>query len=107
MRSRLCRVCRGWHEPSNWPVACLADPVERSAFPTPMVNVDGMEPVRSMVDGLMYDSKSALRRTYKQHGMVEVGNEPIKAPEPIKPKSNPEAVVRAMKRAGVWDQLSD
>jgi hypothetical protein len=29
-----------------------------------------------MLDGKLYDSKSELRKTYKQAGVVEVGNDP-------------------------------
>lgn len=33
--------------------------------------------IESMVDGRVYDSKSALRRSYKQHGVIEKGNDRI------------------------------
>jgi hypothetical protein len=73
-----------------------------------MMNLDTIGGgVRSMVDGLWYESKSALRKTYRAAGVVEVGNEEQKMPAPVQPKSNPEAVVNAMKRTGLWDQLSD
>lgn len=109
-RERLCRVCRDWHDtdkpiPHNCrPEANLA----RADFPVPMMNLDTIPGgVQSMVDGLWYESKSTLRKSYRAAGVVEVGNEPIKPPPPLKPKSNPEAVVGAMKRTGLWDQLSD
>jgi hypothetical protein len=40
-----------------------------------MVIRDGMDAVQSMLDGQMYESKSSLRRTYRQAGVVEVGND--------------------------------
>lgn len=43
---------------------------------TPMVIRDGMPAVRSQLDGRMYESKSSLRRTYKEGGVEEVGNDP-------------------------------
>lgn len=56
----------------------------------PMVIRDGMDPVQSMLDGKMYDSKSKLRKTYKEGGVVEVGNDPsILDPKP-RPKRKPD-----------------
>jgi hypothetical protein len=46
----------------------------RSGLPTPMIISDGTE-VRSMGDGKIYTSKSALRRSYKEQGFVELGND--------------------------------
>lgn len=37
----------------------------------------GTKGVRNQADGKTYDSKSELRKSYKAHGVVEVGNEPI------------------------------
>ena len=42
----------------------------------------GMAGVRNEVDGKHYDSKSELRKSYKDHGVIEVGNEPL----PTKPR---------------------
>jgi hypothetical protein len=49
-----------------------------------MVISDVMDPVQSQLDGKMYDSKARLRRTYKEGGVVELGNDaPLtKAPPP-------------------------
>lgn len=38
--------------------------------------------IESMVDGKVYDSKSALRRSYKQHGVIEKGNDRIPRARP-------------------------
>jgi len=44
---------------------------------------DIMDPARHMCDGKLYDSKSEFRRITKQHGCVEVGNDPsIMNPKP-------------------------
>ena len=108
MRQRLCKVCRGWHETDAWPAECFKPAkVARSGFPTPMFNADAMPAVKSMLDGLYYDSKSALRATYKAAGVIEVGNEEQKCAPTAKPQSNKPAVVQALKKSGVWDQLSD
>jgi hypothetical protein len=52
--------------------------IARSDLPCPRIMSDHMEPVQSMLDGKMYDSKSALRATYRQAGCVEVGNDPAR-----------------------------
>lgn len=111
-RERLCKVCREWHNPEEWPAECMPEPRRnRSAFPLPMMNLDNMDAVQSQADGLWYDSKSALRRAYRDQGMIEVGNEPI-PDKPLKAKSGDDkaaeaAAVNALKRSGVWDELSD
>lgn len=73
-----------------------------SDLPRPMVISDHMDTVKSMVDGQMYDSKSALRRTYREGGYIEVGNEelkPFRRPEPDA-KAIRDSVSRAMTQAG-------
>lgn len=73
----------------------------------PMLALDTMEPVQSMLDGKMYDSKAALRATYRAAGVTEVGNDPsIMDPKPFeKPKPDrkkiKEAVGRAFSQAGL------
>lgn len=78
----------------------------RSHLPGPMLIRDDMEPVRSMLDGRMYDSKAKLRATYRSAGVVEVGND-VKLTPPPKPRTRVnrkeiEATVgRAFSRAGL------
>ena len=48
---------------------------KRSHLPTPMVISDTVDGVQSMLDGKTYTSKAALRQTYKQAGVVELGND--------------------------------
>lgn len=49
---------------------------KRGNHPAPrLMSADTMEPTRSMLDGKMYTSKSQLRRTYKEAGVTEVGND--------------------------------
>ena len=89
------------HEVANWPdnhVQPLA---------APMVIRDGMEPTQSMLDGKLYDSKRALRATYRPSGnkegkyFTEVGNDPsILNPKPfVKPKPDRMKVKAAVHRA--------
>lgn len=57
--------------------------VSRSNFPSPYVVSDALPDLRSMADGKIYDSKSAMRREYKRRGLIELGNDaPTHTPEP-------------------------
>ena len=61
-------------------------PPERSELASPGLIRDHIEPFQSMADGKLYDSKSAYRRTLKEKGLVELGNDaPLKStPKPVK-----------------------
>lgn len=79
----------------------------KSDLPAPMLIADTMDPVRSQLDGKYYDSKAALRSTYKAAGVVEVGNDssvldpkPFKKPKP-KREDIKAAVGKAFSRAGL------
>lgn len=66
----------------------------------PYIATDGMDPIRSMADGKMYDSKSAYRRELKARGCVELGNDRQERAEP-KPVGNLHAdIAQAMKQHG-------
>jgi len=104
-RQRFCKVCGGWHRlDAPWPDACWRVPEHaRSHLAAPMIIGDGMTPVRSMLDGKIYDSKRALRATYKAAGVTEVGNDvaltrPRRRPDRKGVKA---AVSRAFSRAGL------
>ncbi len=106
-RQRFCRCCEGWHDPENWPHNCSVVNWNRSDLSAPMLICDTMEPVQSMLDGKMYDSKHRLRQTYKDAGVVEVGNDssvinpkPFKKPKP-KREEIKAAVGKAFSRAGL------
>lgn len=108
MTERLCRVCREWHDVEEWPEGCFRVPtVNRSELSAPMLALDTMKPVQSMLDGKMYDSKSKLRATYKQAGMVEVGNDSsVTDPKPpktqkVKREDVKASVGKAFSRAGL------
>lgn len=77
-------------------------PVKRSALSAPMVVSDQIE-VKSMVNGEMYTSKRALRRSYRERGYIEVGNEEQRIPKKPKPdrKRIREAVGKAFARVGI------
>lgn len=76
------RVAMTWREPDE--MAAIRAQREERAFlrrlnqgelACPAVISDTMRPVQSMLDGQMYDSKSRLRRTYREGGVEEVGND--------------------------------
>jgi hypothetical protein len=77
----------------------------RSRHVCPAVIGDGMAPVQSMLDGRFYDSKAALRATYKAAGVTEVGNDPAicrKRPKPAPDRGAiRDAVGQAFLRAGL------
>jgi hypothetical protein len=101
LRYKLCALCGDMHAVDDWPdnhVQPLA---------APMVIRDGMDPVQSMLDGKLYDSKRALRATYRPSGnregkyYSEVGNDPsVLSPKPyVKPKPDRKAIKAAVGKA--------
>lgn len=75
------------------------EPDLMSDLPCPQIMGDNMQPVQSMLDGRMYDSKSALRRTYKAAGVVEVGNDAARFKPRAKPKIERREVKETLERA--------
>ena len=98
MAQRFCKVCKGWHDLDEpWPVECRKVYLDRRGLVSaPMVIQDGIE-VTSMVDGKSYTSKSALRRSYREQGYVEVGDQ--KLPPPVKPKRDRAGIRNSLKKA--------
>lgn len=72
---------------------------QRSSLPCPRLASDHMAPVQSMLDGRLYDSKSALRATYRAAGVTEVGNDPARLRPRQKPKTNEKAVRDTVEKA--------
>lgn len=72
---------------------------KRSHLPCPRIAIDSIEPVQSMLDGKFYDSKSALRATYKAAGVVEIGNDPSRLKPRQKPKIDRKSVKTSIERA--------
>lgn len=64
---------------------------------------DTMDPVVNHADGMVYESKSAFRKTMKQHGCIEFGNE--------MPKPNPTPITKGLRETiekthAIMSQLS-
>lgn len=77
-----------------------------SDLAAPRIIRDVVEPFQSMADGRLYDSKSAYRRTLKERGLVELGNDaPIQPPTPKADTSRREVLHRQL--ADVSDKQAD
>jgi hypothetical protein len=73
-RSRYCKACQGWHNLEQaWPAECAGHFGQVNA--APMIRTDGMDPVKSMADGRVYDSRSAYYRSVKNAGCEIVGDD--------------------------------
>src|SRR4051812_26340000 len=70
-----------------------------SGLSCPMLIRDGMDALRGMHDGKFYESKSALRASYKAAGMIELGSDaPTTAPTPQRPKVTREEIAEAYQK---------
>jgi len=74
----------------------LAAPLHASGE-APMIRTDGMDAVRSMADGKMYDSRSRYYESVKRAGCEIIGNE--RAPFEKRPQFSPSPVGPDIKRA--------
>ncbi len=100
MTQRLCKICGDWHPLDDWPAACVPPGRPAPAFPIPMINTDTLRtPLQSMATGNWHTSKAAMRREYRDHGFVEIGNEKTR-PKQAKIDSQAEAVA-ALKKHGL------
>jgi hypothetical protein len=87
-----------WSKPlAVEPRRCERGP--RSSLPFPMVLSDTMEPVQSQLDGRIYDSKSAIRATYKNAGVIEVGTDSARFKKPKKKRPDRQAIRDSIERA--------
>lgn len=67
----------------------------RSELPTPMVISDHCE-VKSMLDGKIYTSKRGLEKSYREGGVICIGNEKQTPRAPAKPECTIEDVAQAV-----------
>lgn len=72
---------------------------KRSDLPCPRIASDIMEPVQSQVDGKIYDSKSAIRASYRATGHEEVGNDPARLRKFVRPKTDRRKIKETVERA--------
>lgn len=101
MRSRWCRACKQFHALDQpWPAACADHFASREAasdLAAPMLVRDGMDAVRSMADGKIYDSKSAYYGSVRRAGCEIVGDD-IAGFGP-RPEYRPQGVGQDIKRS--------
>ena len=98
------RVSMTWLEPAEYArrravyeEAVFQAGSNQGQLACPMLIRDGMDAVKSMTNGRIYDSKSSLRREYARAGVIEVGNDvPTRQPE----KTRHEKDAAARKRRG-------
>ncbi len=106
-RERLCKVCGGWHDLDEpWPSECYPRKRDMRTGPTPYIISDTMDGVQSQLDGKIYESKSALRKTYREAGVIELGNDAPVTPKP-KPIPDRAAIETALKHAAQKTGLLD
>lgn len=105
-RGKYCTLCQTIHEQEPNYERCPKEGQSKfSDLASPMVIMDTMPAVQSMVDGKMYTSKAALRATYKPSGnaegkeYVEVGNDPARLRPFKRKKPDTKANVEAIKKA--------
>lgn len=98
VRERICKVCNGFHAVEAWPSACFGHWSfgKRSDLAAPQIIKDCIEPIRSMADGRMYDSRSKYLRSVRAAGCDVVGNDTLPAFQPEEPKGVEEDVKRAI-----------
>ena len=71
----------------------------RSGIACPMLIRDQMDALQGMHDGKFYESKSELRRSYKEGGFVELGNDAPTTPKaPERPGGFKDDVQAAYKK---------
>jgi hypothetical protein len=74
----------------------------RSGLAAPMLQRDEMPVLQGQHDGRMYDSKAALRASYKDHEsrtgqrLIEIGNEKFTGTAPAKPKITKAEIAKAV-----------
>jgi hypothetical protein len=102
-------VSRAWVRADEWQQrqwaredAAFARRANQGELSAPMVIGDTMKrDLQSQVTGRIHDSKSALRREYREHGVVEIGNDVPKGRGPgyKRPEAEAKLTREALNRA--------
>ena len=88
-------------------------PDNRSDLPAPMVIRDEMDPLQGQHNGEIFTSKRKMRQSYRDHGVVEVGNDSSvldpKPRKPVRPDRGEirEAVNRAVSQTNLTSRKQD
>ena len=91
---RKCKVCGDFHDVDNWPDNHREGIPDNRNYDlaAPAVISDNLDYVQGQHDGKHYTSKRALRQSYREQGLTEVGNE---SPILEKPKVDHRAAAKA------------
>lgn len=75
-RFRICKLCGDLHDVDNWPDNHREwSPDNRSELAAPMIIRDEQPPLMGMHNGQIFTSKRAMRQSYRDHGVIEVGDD--------------------------------
>lgn len=98
-RAVSCKVCGKLHEryPNYEPCDKDVRP-QRSDLPTPLLNLDTMEPTQHPVTGEYLTSKSQFRKITKAHGREEIGDQTHIRPEPKVDKITKDEIMQAVNK---------
>lgn len=96
LRYRVCPDCGDMHDKYDWPGNHR---LPGEVLQAPSVVSDTMDAVQSQGNGKFYDSKSELRKHYRQDGLVEVGNDPARNKPFQKPKPSRKQIKDAVGKA--------
>lgn len=104
---RQCKTCGGWHPLDRWNGNCMPEPnwnesdlnVCRNFISDNLESIGGLNGIQCQASGLMFTSKSKLRREYKARGMIEVGNDAARFKQFQKPKPDRKKIKEALHKA--------
>ncbi len=104
---RKCKTCGGDHPLDRWPGNCMPEPnwmesdlnVCRNFISDNLESIGGLNGIQCQASGLMFTSKSKLRREYKARGVIEVGNDPQRFKPFQKPKPDRKKIKETLHRA--------
>mgnify|MGYP003442579352 CR=1 FL=1 len=99
-----CQVCGELHEISHWPHNHMPEQFDLAheyagigIISDNLESIGGLNGIQCQASGLMFTSKSKLRREYKARGMQEIGNE--KQKPFVKPKPDRKQIKEALHKA--------
>lgn len=101
MAERKCKACDQWHDLNEpWPMACYPVVTKaRSSLPVPMVISDTMDATEHPCTGKFITSKTEFRKITRDHGCVEVGNDPARLRIKPKPKADRQKIRQSLEKA--------
>ena len=103
MHQRKCKICPDWHDLDEpWPQACIGHYREGAERGQALTIIKDIEPYKNVIDRKVIGGRRQHREFLREHGVVEAGNEPVKAQRRPMP-DNKQGRAEALKRS--WEQL--